>query len=71
MSSTSEITSILTGYEGISLEEVNRASLMRRKDNKYLFSVQHLPTLLSLVKNEYRVMDIEGVPDTILSHLLF
>jgi len=60
MSTTSEIASILTGYEGISLEEVNRASLMRRKDNKYLFSVQHLPSLLALVKNDYRVLDIDG-----------
>ena len=60
MNSDSEIASILTEYEGISLEEVNRASLMRIKDNKYLFSVQHLPALLSLVKNEYRVMDIDG-----------
>ena len=60
MSTGSEIDPILTGYEGISLDEVNRASLMRRKDNKYLFSVRHLPALLSLVQNEYRVLDIDG-----------
>jgi hypothetical protein len=60
MNTGSEIAPILAGYEGISLEEVNKASLMRRKDNKYLFSVQHLPSLLSWVKNEYRVLDIDG-----------
>jgi hypothetical protein len=60
MSTVSEIDSILTGYNGISLDEVNRASLMRRKDNKYLFSVRQLPALLSLVQEDYRVLDIDG-----------
>ena len=60
MNTGSEIESILAGYEGISLEEVNRAGLMRRKDNKYLFSVRHLPSLLSLVRKDYRILDIDG-----------
>jgi hypothetical protein len=60
MNTGSEIDPILSGYEAISLEEVNRASLMRRKDNKYLFNVRHLSPLLSLVKNDYRVLDIDG-----------
>jgi len=46
MSTENEITSILDGYEGISLDEVNKASLMRRKDKKYLFGVKHLTVLL-------------------------
>lgn len=60
MNTGSELEPILAGYKGISLEEVNRASLMRRKDNKYLFSVQHLPSLLSMVRDDYRVLDIDG-----------
>ncbi len=60
MNTGNEIEPILTGYEGISLKEVNRASLMRRKDNKYLFSVRQLSTLLNLVKNDYRVLDIDS-----------
>jgi hypothetical protein len=60
MNTGSEIEDILAGYGSISLKEVNRASLMRRKDNKYLFNVQHLPTLLSLVQNDYRILDIDG-----------
>ena len=60
MNTGSEIAPILAGCEGISLEEVNRASLMRRKDNKYLFSVRHLPALLSMVQNDYRILDIDG-----------
>lgn len=60
MSTESEIEAILAGYEGISLEEVNRASLMRRKDKKYLFSVQHLPSLLSRVQKDYRILEIDN-----------
>lgn len=60
MSTGNEIESILAGYEGISLEEVSRASLMRRKDNKYLFSVRQLSSLLSLVQKDYRILDIDG-----------
>jgi hypothetical protein len=60
MNSGSEIEPILAAYQGISLEEVNRASLMRRKDNKYLFSVQNLSSLLSLVQKEYRILEIDG-----------
>ena len=60
MNTGSEIEPIIAGYGGISLEEVNRASLMRRKDNKYLFSVRQLPTLLSMVQDDYRILDIDG-----------
>lgn len=60
MSTGNEINSILTGFKGISLEEVNKASLMRRKDKKFLFSVGQLTTLLSEVNKDYRVLDIDG-----------
>ena len=56
----SDFDTILSQFKGISLEEVNRASLMRRKDNKYLFSCEYIPELLELVKNEYRVLEIDG-----------
>lgn len=60
MSTGSDFDTILNQFEGISLEEVNRASLMRRKDNKYLFSFEHLPDLLKMVRNDYRVLEIKG-----------
>lgn len=56
----SDFDTILNQFEGISLEEVNKASLMRRKDNKYIFSCQYLPELLELVKKDYRVLEIDG-----------
>ena len=60
MSTKSDFDAILKGFESISLEEVNRASLMRRKDNKYLFSFGHLADLLAEVRDDYRVLEIEG-----------
>ena len=60
MSSGNDIAKILNQFEGISLEEVNRASLMRRKDKKYLFGIRHLPELLTLVSKDYRVLEIDG-----------
>jgi hypothetical protein len=60
MSSGNDFTEILSRFEAISLEEVNRASLMRRKDNKYLFGFQHLPALLDMVGKDYRVLEIDG-----------
>jgi hypothetical protein len=60
MSSGSDFDAILNKFEGISLEEVNKASLMRRKDKKYLFSFRQLSDLLNLVKDDYSVLEIEG-----------
>ena len=60
MSTRTDFQEILKRFEGISLEEVNRASLMRRKDKKYLFSLQHLSELLEMVSKDYRVLEIDG-----------
>jgi len=60
MSTGSNFDTILMQFEAISLKEVNKASLMRRKDNKYLFSFQQLPELLEMVSKDYRVLEIDG-----------
>ena len=60
MSTGTDFTGILNRFETITLEEVNRASLMRRKDKKYLFSIGHLPELLAMVSKDYRVLEIDG-----------
>ena len=61
MSTGNDFTELLKRFESISLEEVNKASLMRRKDNKYLFGFQELDQLLALVSNDYRVLEIDGI----------
>ncbi len=60
MSTKSDFDAILKDFESISLEELNRASLMRRKDNKYLFRFMQLGDLLALVQDNYRVLEIDG-----------
>jgi hypothetical protein len=61
MSSGTDFTELLKRFEAISLEEVNKASLMRRKDNKYLFSFQDLGEVLAMVSSDYRVLEIDGI----------
>jgi len=60
MNIASRIDSSLSGFKSITLEEVQQARLMRRKDSKYLYGYIHVPGILSLLKNEYRVLEIEG-----------
>ncbi|MCK5135008.1 MAG: polyphosphate polymerase domain-containing protein [Bacteroidales bacterium] len=60
MSIASSINSSLSGFKSITLEEVQRASLMRRKDSKYIYSYIHVPGILSSLKKEYRVLEIDG-----------
>ena len=60
MSSGIDFDKILKQFEAISLKEVNKASLMRRKDNKYLFSIRQLPDLLEMVSKDYKVLEVDG-----------
>jgi len=60
MSTGTDIQGILNKFGAISLEEVSRASLMRRKDKKYLFSFEQLAELLAMVSKDYRILEIEG-----------
>ena len=61
MSIASEIEATLSDFPSISLEEVQKASLLKRKDRKYLFSFSHLPEVLGRVLEDYRVLEIEGI----------
>lgn len=60
MSTGNNIEEILSGFAGISLEEVQKASLMRRRDRKHVFGFQHVPALLNEVAKHYRVLEIDG-----------
>jgi hypothetical protein len=61
MSITSNIRKALDGFSGISLEEVQRASLMRRKDSKYMFGFNQVPHLLEEASRHYRILEIDGI----------
>jgi len=59
MSIVEEIIALLGTFKAISLDEVAKASLMRRKDSKYILSVTDLPQILPEIRPEYRVLEIE------------
>lgn len=61
MTIASDIESVLRKLRPISLEEVLRASLMKRKDSKYIFDVNLIPSLLESVADHYRVLEIKDV----------
>jgi hypothetical protein len=60
MSIGNEIEQVLDAYGSISLPEVEKASLMRRKDSKYIMNVLNLPDVLASVMEHYRVLTIDG-----------
>ncbi len=60
MNTANRIDHILCGMRGIRLAELQSASLMRRKDNKYLFSFLSLDGILEAIGDHYRVLEIEG-----------
>jgi len=56
-----EIRKVVREFEPISLKEVNRASLLSRKDCKYIFSVDLVPQVLRDVVSFYRILEIGGL----------
>ncbi|MCK4920354.1 MAG: polyphosphate polymerase domain-containing protein [Bacteroidales bacterium] len=58
MSTKNSIEEILSGYKGIGLTEVQKASLLRRKDRKYIFSLSKLASILEELKDSYDVLEI-------------
>lgn len=60
MNIASEIDKILADYQVITLDEIEKASLLKRKDRKYLFSTRLLPEVLKQVSETYRVLEING-----------
>jgi hypothetical protein len=61
MSIARRIDQNLSNFRSVSLEEVQKASLMRRKDCKFLFNYVHLPSVLDQLTDEYRVLEINGI----------
>jgi len=54
------LTNILHGYHGLTLEELSRAPLMNRTDEKFAFLLEDLPVILDLIKEQYDVLNIDG-----------
>ena len=50
-------STVLSSFESISLKEMDRVKLMNRIDSKYWTDLNHFDGLLSLLKNDYLVLE--------------
>ena len=55
------LNDILKTFSPITLEEMDEKKLMNRTDTKYVFPESQLPGFLMQLKNDYRVLDVNGV----------
>ena len=60
MSIAIDIDRLLLGFNPIYLDDLQQASLMRRKDSKYLFSFLDVIGVLSEVGEFYKVLEIDS-----------
>ncbi len=54
------LTEVLHKFHGISLEELSRAPLMNRTDQKFAFRLNELPEILEAISDHYDVLNIDG-----------
>jgi len=52
------IAQLLSGFETVSLKDLEKVSLLDRMDTKYAFSIDFLPMLLYELRSEYRILSI-------------
>lgn len=55
-----ELNRILNEFEPITLKEMDSVKLMDRTDTKFIFKFDQLPEFLNQLKNDYRVLDVNG-----------
>jgi len=55
-----EIKNKLSEFDAISLDEMDSVKLMNRTDTKFVFNQEILPIILEQLKNDYRVLEING-----------
>lgn len=65
------IKDVLNNFRPVSLKELDSVSLMVRKDRKYLFEVSKLVTVLESVKDQYFILEIDGVRDQLYTTTYF
>ncbi len=54
------ITNILSGFNPISLSEMDSVKLMDRTDTKFVLKATDLADILNAIKNDYRVLEVNG-----------
>ncbi|MDV7186360.1 polyphosphate polymerase domain-containing protein [Lutibacter sp. TH_r2] len=53
-----QLAHIVENFESISLKEMDGVSLMKRTDTKFVIHQKHLIEVLDLIKNQYRILEI-------------
>lgn len=56
-----EIDSELARFSPVTLSEIESVSLMNRVDTKYVANDQLLPSLLAMLRDSYKVLEVEGM----------
>jgi hypothetical protein len=56
----SGINSLISGFDTISLEEIDFLNLLDRQDKKYIFNVNYLEFVLRKIIDSYSVLEING-----------
>ncbi|WP_282054166.1 polyphosphate polymerase domain-containing protein [Maribacter luteus] len=51
---------IISAFESITLEEMNNVSLMKRTDTKFIIHAKDLKEVLKKIRDDYRVLEIDG-----------
>lgn len=65
------IQDILTGFEPITLSEMDRVKLMNRVDTKFAFSLQSFIKFLPELSQAYKILEIEGTRTPFYESLYF
>lgn len=55
-----KLTNILHSFHGVSLEELSRAPLMNRVDEKFAFPLSRLEYYLNILQKDYDVLNMNG-----------
>lgn len=55
-----EVQNVLNDFASITLGEMDENELMNRTDTKFVFPQSQLPAFLAHLKQDYRILDVEG-----------
>jgi len=55
------VEEIIQSFEPITLNEMDSVKLMNRSDTKYILKIEQLPSILEKLKNDYRVLEVNGI----------
>jgi hypothetical protein len=51
---------IINSFEHLTLKELDAVRLLDRMDTKYVFNAKRLPAVLLDIRNDYRILDMNG-----------